>query len=121
MNITELAFTLVPVTDLKKARRFYEEILGLKPTHEFQKGGMGMVEYDLGAATLTLSAGVALYKPQAAGAVAFEMEDFGAAVTELRAQGVRFILEPVETPVCRMAVVADPDGNQLIIHKRKAG
>jgi predicted enzyme related to lactoylglutathione lyase len=26
----------------------------------------------------------------------------------------------METPVCRMAVIADPDGNHLIIHKRHA-
>jgi len=25
----------------------------------------------------------------------------------------------VETPVCLMAVVADPDGNSITLHKRK--
>jgi predicted enzyme related to lactoylglutathione lyase len=30
-----------------------------------------------------------------------------------------FALEPHETPVCRMAVVTDPDGNFLMIHKQK--
>jgi hypothetical protein len=27
--------------------------------------------------------------------------------------------EKVESPVCRMAVIQDPDGNKLIIHKLK--
>jgi hypothetical protein len=27
--------------------------------------------------------------------------------------------EPHETPVCHLATVADPDGNLIIIHKRK--
>jgi predicted enzyme related to lactoylglutathione lyase len=30
-------------------------------------------------------------------------------------------MEPIETPVCFMAVVADPDGNQILIHHRKDG
>jgi len=30
-------------------------------------------------------------------------------------------MDPLETPVCYIAVVTDPDGNSLFIHKRKAG
>ena len=120
MNVSEIAFTLLPVSDLAKARRFYEEVIGLKPSHEFQNHGTGMVEYDVGPATLTIGAGVPLFKPREAGAVALEMTDFDAAIAEFKNAGVRFVLPPVETPVCRMAVVADPDGNLLVIHKRKA-
>ncbi|HYR57623.1 MAG TPA: VOC family protein, partial [Chthoniobacteraceae bacterium] len=47
--ITEIAFTGTPVTDIKRARAFYEDVLGLKPTME-SAGGM-WVEYDIGAAT----------------------------------------------------------------------
>ena len=28
-------------------------------------------------------------------------------------------METYKTPVCRFAVIADPDGNEIIIHKRK--
>jgi len=28
--------------------------------------------------------------------------------------------DKVESPVCRMAVIEDPDGNKLIIHKLKS-
>ena len=28
---------------------------------------------------------------------------------------------PFETPVCHMVMVSDPDGNTVIIHKRKPG
>jgi hypothetical protein len=31
----------------------------------------------------------------------------------------RDLAEPFETPSCRMAVVQDPDGNKLMIHKLK--
>ena len=36
----------------------------------------------------------------------------------LRAAGVRFSLEPTDSGVCRLAVVLDPDGNAVTIHKR---
>jgi catechol 2,3-dioxygenase-like lactoylglutathione lyase family enzyme len=43
--ITGIAYTGSPVTDIKRARAFYEGILGLKPSME-SAGGM-WVEYDL--------------------------------------------------------------------------
>jgi len=38
----------------------------------------------------------------------------------LREKGVEFAIEPFPTPVCQMALVFDPDRNQVIIHKRKS-
>ena len=34
-------------------------------------------------------------------------------------QSVAFIREITETPMCRFASVQDPDGNEVILHKRK--
>jgi hypothetical protein len=31
---------------------------------------------------------------------------------------VKFRIEPLTTPVCRMAMIFDPDGNSINIHKR---
>jgi predicted enzyme related to lactoylglutathione lyase len=28
------------------------------------------------------------------------------------------VIEPFESPVCRMTIVSDPDGNSIAIHKR---
>jgi len=33
---------------------------------------------------------------------------------------VKFRMEPMPTPVCHMAMIFDPDGNSICIHKRKA-
>ena len=49
--------------------------------------------------------------------VALEMEDFDAAIAELRSAEVKFFWEPFESPVCHIAVVQDPDGNKIGIHK----
>lgn len=120
MKVVEIAFTVVPVTNLKQSREFYERVVGLTPTHVFEKGGMGMVEYDIGTATFSIGCGAPLFKPsKEGGAVAFEVENFDAAIATLRKANTHFAMEPSETPVCRMAVVTDPDGNFLMVHKRK--
>ena len=38
---------------------------------------------------------------------------------KLKQRGVKFDIEKMETPVCWMAQFRDPDGNKLVIHKRK--
>ena len=77
MKITELAFTVLPVTNLAKARTFYEGVLGLKPAHIFEKDGMGMIEYSIGTGTLSIGSGAPIFKPaKDGGAVALEVEDF---------------------------------------------
>jgi predicted enzyme related to lactoylglutathione lyase len=121
MKITEIAFTAYPVTDIKRARYFYEGVLGLKATKVFGDGKKAWVEYDIGPGTLAIGNGAPDWKPAAGGCTAgLEVEDFDAAIRDLKQANARFALEPIETPVCRMAVVADPDGNSIIVHKRKA-
>jgi hypothetical protein len=51
--------------------------------------------------------------------VTFEVDDFDAAVTHLREHDVNFFLRPTETKVCHWAAFRHPDGNRLVIHKRK--
>ena len=37
MKVTDIAFTGIPVTDMKRARAFYEGVLGLKPSPRFRR------------------------------------------------------------------------------------
>jgi predicted enzyme related to lactoylglutathione lyase len=81
------------------------------------------VEYDLGGQTLALSN---FWKPSAlAGqtgpSVAFEVDQFDETISTLKQRGVPFAMDTLETPVCHMAVISDPDGNSIFIHKRKPG
>ena len=120
MTVTEIAFTGYPVTDLKRARQFYEVTLGLKPTKVFGDENTAWVEYDIGPGTLSIGNGAPDWKPSpGGGSVGLEVDDFDSAISQLKQNGAPFRLEPIETPVCRMAVVADPDGNSITIHKRK--
>ncbi len=117
---TEIAFTGIPVTDIKRARAFYEGALGLKPTME-SAGGM-WVEYDVGTSTLGIGCYGETWKPSPDGTcIAFEADNLDAEISRLKAQGVRVAMEAMDTPVCRFAIICDPDGNKILIHKRKPG
>ncbi len=122
MKVTDIAFTCYPVTDLRRARRFYEGVLGLKESRFFGAEDTGFVEYDIGPGTLGIGNGAPDWNPSpGGGSVALEVEDFNAAIAQLKANGCAFRLESLETPVCHMAIVSDPDGNSVMIHRRKSG
>ena len=52
MKVTNIAFTGIPVTDMKRARQFYESALGLKPADEYAEGVW--VEYEFGDGTIAI-------------------------------------------------------------------
>ena len=118
MKATNIAFTGIPVTDIKRARAFYEGALGLKPSADFSEGVW--IEYELGDDTLAIGSVGDQWKPSPDGtSVAIEVDDFEAAIKGLKDAKVTFAAEGIDSPVCRMAVVQDPDGNKIIIHKLK--
>lgn len=118
MKATNIAFTGIPVTDMKRARAFYEGQLGLKLAGEM--GGGVWVEYEVGRETLAIGSVGEQWKPSPDGtSVAIEVEDFEGAIASLKKAEVPFAAEDIESPCCRMAVVQDPDGNKIIIHKLK--
>ena len=118
MKIKNIAFVGIPVTDMKRAREFYEGVLGLKIADEMMSGKW--IEYAVGDATLAIANVGEQWMPSDQGTgAALEVEDFDDAIKRLKDRQVRFAAEPFETPCCHMAVVQDPDGNKLIIHKLK--
>ena len=122
LKVTEFAFTGYPVTDLGRARAFYETVLNLVPVSVFGDDKASWVEYEVGPHTLAITNMSPDWKPGKQGAgVALEVEDFDASIAWLKSHHVTFNAEPFESPVCHMALIDDPDGNTVCIHKRKAG
>ena len=118
MRINAIAFVGIPVTDIERARDFYERLLGLKIAEEMMDGKW--IEYTVGDHTLAIANVGDQWKPSDQGtSAALEVENFDQTIKTLRNKSVRFVAEPFETPCCHMAVVQDPDGNKLIIHKLK--
>ena len=119
MKATNIAFTGIPVTDMKRARAFYEGVLKLKPSGEFAEGVW--IEYEIGPDTIAIGSVGDQWKPSSDGtSVAIEVEDFAEAIKSLKAANAPILDDSVESPVCRMAIVQDPDGNKIIIHKLKS-
>ena len=116
--IKHIAFTMYPVTDMARARRFYEDTLGLRLTRR-EASEFEWVEYDLDGGTFALTDLKQGGAPSAetGGSIAFEVQNVDQVVKQLRAKGVRVKLEPLSTPVCRLAVILDSEGNAVTLHQ----
>lgn len=118
MKINALAFVGIPVTDMRRARSFYEGVLGLKLCQEMMSGSW--VEYALGNNTLAIASVGPEWLPSDQGTgAALEVEHFDQAIKWLKDRNVSFSTEPYESPCCHMAIIKDPDGNNIVIHKLK--
>jgi predicted enzyme related to lactoylglutathione lyase len=115
--IKEVAFVAIAVSDKERARKFYQETLELKPGMTAMEGAW--VEYDLGATTIGVGCWPGWDPSRDGTTVAFEVDDIDAAIATLKKRGVTFDMEKTESPVCWMAQFRDPDGNKLLVHKRK--
>jgi catechol 2,3-dioxygenase-like lactoylglutathione lyase family enzyme len=113
-------FITVPVTDMQRSRRFYEETLGLQNLSSADR----WPEYQLGE-----NISVYLMDPTNIGQefrgphtahIALRVPDVHASRRELEEKGVQFDGDVLDTGVCHMAFFSDPDGNALMLHRRYA-
>ena len=115
--IKEVAFIAIAVSDPERARKFYQETLELKPSLSAMDGAW--VEYDVGPTTIGVGCHPNWAPSRDGTTVAFEVENIDTAIEKLMQRGVGFDMDKTETPVCWMAQFRDPDGNKLVLHKRK--
>jgi predicted enzyme related to lactoylglutathione lyase len=121
LKVIELAFCCYAVMDMPRARAFYEGVLGLKPTTVMDSEHGKWTEYEFGPYALAIGCAPGMFKPSPDGcSAALEVENFDDAIAHLKKHNVKFRIEACETPVCRMAMIFDPDGNTICIHKRNA-
>jgi predicted enzyme related to lactoylglutathione lyase len=118
ITVEHVDFISIPTQDVDRSKRFYGELLGL----EHEKDTPAGAEYRAGQVTL------AIWSPESQGLTfeanhsgfALRVADVAEARTQLEAQGVAFDMETFDTGVCHMALMRDPDGNQVILHRRYA-
>ncbi|MBI5692265.1 MAG: VOC family protein [Verrucomicrobia bacterium] len=120
IQVKEFAFVFHPVTDIARARRFYEGFLGLKIGLQVEFApGQWWIEYDVAGQALGISnVPPPDSKPQAA--LTFEVADLDGCVKAAKAEGIPLAFDVMDFPPCRMFAVKDPDGNQIGLHQRKA-
>jgi catechol 2,3-dioxygenase-like lactoylglutathione lyase family enzyme len=115
--ISKLDFVAIPSQDAERSRAFYVETLGLRPDDH------GRFEFWAGETCLGIwePEGFGMpFSPQKNAHLALHVDDVMAARAELEAQGVVFAGETLDTGVCHMALFTDPDGNDLMLHRRYA-
>jgi catechol 2,3-dioxygenase-like lactoylglutathione lyase family enzyme len=122
LQITGIAFALYHITDVARARRFYEDLLGLTVCAQTEFGpGQWWIEYDVGGPSglaITNFGGTAV--PASGGpGVAIEVANYDEALAALQSTGVTFTWGPHDCAVCRSVGFRDPDGNELFLHARK--
>jgi catechol 2,3-dioxygenase-like lactoylglutathione lyase family enzyme len=116
MQVERVDFVSFLTQDIKRAKQFYAETLGL----ELESEGDSDMEFRCGQVTLDIFDPSSIgqpFAPTLAG-LALRVPDVGAARAELEAKGVTFDGETIETSVCKQAWFKDPDGNALMLHRR---
>ena len=117
MEIARTDFIGVPSRDAERSRQFYGEVLRLSPDEHSR--------FELWAGETCL----AIYEPERFGGefapqknahIAFGVDDVEQARADLEARGVEFAGETWDSGVCHMAAFTDPDGNDLMLHRRYA-
>jgi predicted enzyme related to lactoylglutathione lyase len=115
LKVTEIAFTGTPVTDIERARAFYEGVLELKPRMESLGGPL--VGYRIGNGIFTVAYLGEPWKPSADGTfIAFEVADLDAEIVVLESKGVKFAMKGTDLPTAPFSMIFGPDGNKIMIH-----
>ena len=118
ITVERVDFINIPTRDVARAKRFYGETLGLPLEKDRPTGA----EYRAGQVTL------GIWNPRTRGSSSAPTSPDSRCASrtsprpavELEEQGVQFDMETFDTGVCHMALLRDPDGNQIILHRRYA-
>jgi catechol 2,3-dioxygenase-like lactoylglutathione lyase family enzyme len=115
VQVEQVDFITIPTRDVSRAMAFYTDVLGLRPSEQS--------DAEVETPNVTLS----FWNPEPNGedffsnpaGFAVRVADVESAVDEVRAAGGE-VMGVVDTGVCHMGFVKDPDGNTVIFHRRYA-
>ena len=116
IEVERVDFVSVLTRDIKRAKQFYAETIGL----EIESEGESDLEFRCGQVTLDVfdPASIGQEFALSPAGLALRVADVDAARAELEAKGVVFDGETITTSVCKQAWFKDPDGNALMLHRR---
>jgi predicted enzyme related to lactoylglutathione lyase len=119
IEVKEIAYICHPVSDVARARDFYEQLLGLKVGIEYEGApGKWWIEYDVAGIAFAITNHIPPGNKGGA-SIALEVSDVEAAHEAVRAAGILVTEELTEFPRCRSFAVNDPDGNDIALHQLK--
>lgn len=118
ITITGIDFSGYMCRDASRAIAFYRDLFGLQTdlVYPDDRGA----EFTLpDGTTFGLWGGGGKVMPfQPSNGILFAVDDLDAAVAELGARAIPVVYQ-TETPLCRMAMINDSEGNIVTLHQRK--
>jgi len=115
--VEHLDFVAVPSQDAERSRAFYVDMLGLRADDtarfEFWAGETCFGIWEPERMDMA-------FAPQKNAHPALHVDDVAKRRAELEEKGVEFLGDILDTGVCHMAFFTDPDGNDLMLHRRYA-
>lgn len=118
IRVRGVDFFMFNVTNMKRAKKFYRGLFGLKRGGEFNEYWS---EFATEPTTLCLCAAGKKSKWYGPGCIALAVDDVYKATAIARKHGAKVLAEARETSVCYMSFIEDPDGNRICLHARKDG
>jgi predicted enzyme related to lactoylglutathione lyase len=118
ITIERVDFVPIASQDRERSKSFYTETLGLPLERETPTG------FEVRAGQVTLG----VWEPERMGlpfqpnhnGISLRVADVAAARTALERDGIEFSGETIDSGVCHMACLHDPDGNTIMLHRRYA-
>ena len=116
IKVRSLAFVGIPVTDMQRARAFYEGVLGLRKLYRFGD----LVFFDCAGLRLMIAKSAGPEDVARASPLYFRCADIALAVAELKQRGVTFVDAPhriaeMEDHDLWMAFFRDPDDHLMAL------
>jgi len=115
--LKKVAFTMYPIRDVARARRFYEDVLGLAVGLNGNQGDKWWIEYDLPgvAASRSRISSPTNRAPRPAARLPSRSR-ISMRLSPTSSQ--RAQRSVVQGPNCRMTTCLDTEGNSIILHQR---
>lgn len=120
IDVQRTDFVSVLVTDMERSLRFYGETLGLRRNEQAHED---WPEFETGNLTLSLMTPQQIGREEFAPNtmyIALRVPDVQEARRKLEEAGVEFRGDILDSSVCHMTFFSDPDGNNLMLHRRYA-
>ena len=120
--IRAVDFVVYCAGDSKKLRSWYAKTFGLKRGEEWNEFWS---EFATKPVSLCINGPNRTKKPQwdwaGSAAIALAVANIHEAARACRRKRIKILVGPVETSVCWMLFIQDPEGNRLVLHQRKDG
>ena len=110
----KLKLSTIIAKDIDESIAFYKDVLGFEMVEKFynEGGGLVLMQSPDGAAVELIDS-----KNFETGfwSIGVEVEDFDAAIEELKAKDCKFIYEPQTLPLGKLAMIEDPNGVKVAV------